>query len=422
MFCKATLFTLALALTAAASPVATDAGISIPIEKRSSLTNEDGTFNHDKATYQTVKTINKHRANLINLQNNVGSHVFKEGAVIKPLAQLPDHLAKRQAEPLTAQANDVDWIGSISIGTPPQKFNIDFDTGSSDLWVPSAACTSSTCKSKHRYDAHKSGTKYEMPGNFSIQYGDGSTVSGPVYTDHVAVAGVSVSGQAFSPVTTLSSSFSSDAMDGILGLAYPAISNLKADPFIQSAIKLRLLKSGEFAFKLASKGTASELYLGGANHKLYSGSLEYHKIDTSTGFWQLTGAKAYVNGKSVVTGFETIIDSGTTIMYGPPAAVKKIYAAIPGSGVYDSSQGFYYYPCKKAPTIAFSWGGKQWTISAANLSLGETQKGSGKCVGSLAGQDLGLGSNVWLLGDSFMKNVYTAFSVDRNSVGFAKLA
>ena len=36
--------------------------------------------------------------------------------------------------------------------------------------------------------------------------------------------------------------------------------------------------------------------------------------------------------------------------------------------------------------------------------------------------DLGLGSNVWLLGDSFMKNVYTAFSFDKNSVGFAKLA
>ena len=56
-----------------------------------------------------------------------------------------------------------------------------------------------------------------------------------------------------------------------------------------------------------------------------------------------------------------------------------------------------------------------------SLNLGETAKGSGKCVSSLAGLDIGLGSNVWLLGDSFMKNVYTAFSFDQNAVGFAPL-
>ena len=57
-----------------------------------------------------------------------------------------------------------------------------------------------------------------------------------------------------------------------------------------------------------------------------------------------------------------------------------------------------------------------------SFSLGETESGSGKCVGALAGQDLGLGDDVWLLGDSFMKNVYTAFSFDDNTVGFASLS
>ncbi|KAI1795524.1 acid protease [Ganoderma leucocontextum] len=420
MFCKATLFTVALALMASANPVTTKTGIRVPIEKRSSLTNRDGTFNHDKAIIQTVKTINKHRANLINLQKNVGSHVFKAGAVIKPLAQLPEHLAKRQSEPLTDEESDTEWAGTISIGTPPQKFLIDFDTGSSDLWVPSASCSSSTCKAKHRFSTSKSSSARKQSGSFSIHYGDGSTVSGPVYTDIVTVAGVSAYSQAFSPVTTLSSSFSSDPIDGILGLAFPAISNLHVDPFFNNAYVHGAVNEGVFGFKLASSG--SELFLGGTNDQLYSGSLEYHNVDTSTGFWQITGAKAYLNGKAVATGFETIIDSGTTLMYGPPAAVKKLFASVPGSGVYDSSQGYYYYPCKSPPTLAFSWGGKQWKISAANLNLGETQTGSGKCVSSLAGQDIGLGTNVWLIGDAFMKNVYTAFSFDSNAVGFATLA
>ena len=62
------------------------------------------------------------------------------------------------------------------------------------------------------------------------------------------------------------------------------------------------------------------------------------------------------------------------------------------------------------------------TVILRSFNLGETSTGSGKCVGALAGQDLGLGNNVWLLGDSFMKNVYTAFSFDQSAVGFAALA
>ena len=62
MFCKATLITVALALMASASPAPapvapTKKGISIPFQKRSSLTNADGTFNADRALIETVKTV-----------------------------------------------------------------------------------------------------------------------------------------------------------------------------------------------------------------------------------------------------------------------------------------------------------------------------------------------------------------------------
>ncbi|KAI0645549.1 protease [Trametes meyenii] len=419
MFIKAGLITLALALTASASPLVEGRGSRIPFQKRDGITTQDGWFDHKRAVEIVVRDHNKHRQNLMNLFTNVGLAAFNEGAQILPIANMSQSAPpeKRQAESLTDEENDVYWEGPISIGMPGKSFQIDFDTGSADLWVPSTKCTSSYCDSKNKYDPSKSSTSEKKSGQFSIQYGDGSQVSGPEYTDTVTVAGVSVKGQYFSPVDTISPSFGSEAVDGILGLAFPEISNLQKSPFFNTAKSQGAVKNGVFGFKLAKAG--SELYLGGTDSSLYTGSIEYHPV-TGTGFWQIGGASLLVGSQTVASGFQTIIDSGTTIIYGPPDEVAALYKAIPGSQVYDSKNGFYSFPCNSVPSnVAFNWGGKSWTISAVNFNMGRVS--ATQCVGAIVGRDMGLGSKTWLVGDSFMKNLYTAFSFDTNSVGFAAL-
>ncbi|KAJ7651743.1 acid protease [Mycena polygramma] len=384
---------------------------TISLRKRTTFTTSAGVFDKTKAIAATVATKNKHRQNLINLKKNVGPAAFNAGAVIKPIATI-------SAAVLNLVHLKRQWAGAISIGTPPQKFIIDFDTGSSDLWVPSASCTSSTCASKSKFNANASSTSVKQPGTFEIQYGDGSTAVGPIYTDTVTVAGVKAANQTLSTVTTLSSMFATDPADGILGMAFPSISSMHKNPFFTTAKAEGSVKSNTFGFFLAKNG--SQMYLGGTATNLYqTGTLEFHRVNPASGFWQVPGASAKVNSTAVVTGFQTIIDSGTTIMYGPPSAVATFYSKVLGAALFDRTNGFYSFPCDSVPKVAVQLGRIRQGDHVRQLQSGTNScRLLRACVGALAAQDMGLGSDVWLLGDSFMKNVYTVFDFDQPAVGF----
>ncbi|RXM92410.1 Cathepsin E-A [Acipenser ruthenus] len=116
-----------------------------------------------------------------------------------------------------------EYYGEISIGTPPQNFTVIFDTGSSNLWVPSGLCSGQACETHHRYHSSDSVT-YQVDGRqFSIEYGTGS-LTGILGIDLVTVEGIAVSNQQFGEsVTEPGSTFVDANFDGILGLGYPAI-------------------------------------------------------------------------------------------------------------------------------------------------------------------------------------------------------
>jgi hypothetical protein len=61
---------------------------------------------------------------------------------------------------------NLQYYGSIQIGTPPQTFTILFDTGSSNLWIPSSKCSMLNCKNFNQYESNKSLTYIQNKYNY----------------------------------------------------------------------------------------------------------------------------------------------------------------------------------------------------------------------------------------------------------------
>ena len=177
---------------------------------------------------------------------------------------------------------------------------MNFDTGSSDLFLPGSDC-GSTCDGHTLYNPSASSTSSDFGQTFELQYGDsghGSTVSGEQYMDIVTLTGYKVgfnctacillsltdicqaTGQRLGAAKVYSSAFQSDEFpaDGLLGMGYESISIFGASPVFQTLVSQGQVSTPEFGFYLAESG--SELYIGGTNQNHYTGSFTYMPVTT----------------------------------------------------------------------------------------------------------------------------------------------
>lgn len=151
---------------------------------------------------------------------------YNKNIALPDIVKNAPNVVKRDTDanlPLTDQVNgeeDVLYFGTGTVGS--QDFTFDFDTGSSDTFVPGPSCGQEQgCVGMTKYD--NSG---EDQGNTTmITYGSGQ-VEGENYLDSLTVAGLTATNQNVISLTQ-AEGFANSASDGLVGMAFPAIANSK---------------------------------------------------------------------------------------------------------------------------------------------------------------------------------------------------
>ncbi|RDX53986.1 acid protease [Lentinus brumalis] len=275
----------------------------------------------------------------------------------------PDHLRALEVVARRGANADSSFYGSIAAGTPPISYNVILDTGSSDFCLAANDGLSAsqsdgipTCDANATDRAQRGETLTRIP--FSL-----------------LEPGFEVSDQVFGVVTQISNILLTPPVSGLMGLGFKSISSSNA----------QALEPGGM------------VNCGAVNTSLYeyTGDIHYQHIP------EATGSRTW------------LAPPCTTLVGCPVDSISALYAQIPGSETLTgNSAGYYTYPCGTNVTVTMKFGDHSisWPISNADLLLMQVSVNS--CVGTFVQlATSGMSAPPWIIGDTFLKNVYSVFRV-----------
>lgn len=400
-----------------------EAGIRLPLYRRDHPgaprgNRRDHVVSHEWLMYEANKLRIKHSGKH---RNGKGAH------------------QKRQAAALADYGMDSFYFAAVGIGTPKQDFNLILDTGSADMWVAASECSSDGCPpSINKFDSSKSKTIKKSSGNFQVSYGTGAITDGRLVADTVSLANFTIDSLTFAEALGVQKHTISAPASGIMGLGFESLSSSGATPFWQVLMIQNKVEERLFSFQLAyniHRAKASDdinpggiFTLGVLDKSQYSGDINWVEVpkrygNTGIGYWAIPLDDMKINGHRVPLGNsrDAVIDTGTTLIGGPPEIVHKLYSMIRGAQPMQNSQGYYMFPCNAEVKLTLKFGGQEYVIDEDNLNIGTAGPRSSMCVGAVFVQQTGRGMPAWIVGDSFLKTVFSVYRYSPQSVGFASL-
>lgn len=364
-------------------------------------------------------------------------------------AEVP-HLRRRQSNTVLAGlSNEISlYLINVTVGTPPQSFSLQLDTGSSDIWFPTndadvcqtdggANCPVGT------YDYSASSTFQELDnmGEFQIQYVDGTEIQGVYISDDLSIGDTKLTNLTMAAATRLNSlgvgimgvGFSADesiAASG--GRTYPSIIDvLQSEGFIQS-------RSYSLWLDDLDSSTGSILF-GGVDSDKFKGDLIALPIQLDTQSDSITSFTVAFSGLKVTgssnnadlspsSPVAAILDSGTTDTLLPDEIANAIFN---GVGAASTQELGNVVPCELANddlTFAFTFGGdggptinvpiSEFVVPITTTSGRAPRFRDGKEACQFAIE--AAGQNPVLFGDSFLRSAYVVYDLENQEVALAQ--
>ena len=317
------------------------------------------------------------------------------------------------------------------MGSPGQTFALVLDTGSADLWVAGTDCTGSLCPSS-LFDANQSSSWQPINRDVQFSYAEGH-VSGQAGKETVTLGGITIEDQDIAVVDEISAAAVGDPESGIMGMALPSLASLGTPWW------LKVYQSGQvsqqlFAFWLKRDadeggqldGNGGEYSIGETDSSKYTGEINYVPL-VGQDYWSIPLDYFSVSGNAIEgSGGRAAIDTGTSLIGASPDLAAKFYASVPGahphSDVSLRRQGYWEYNCSTQVNASITFGNVAYDIKNSDFGITHMTPDPTSCTGSIFEAGLGGDAPVdYIVGATFLKNVYSVYNYGSLSVGFADL-
>ncbi|KAG8407364.1 hypothetical protein J3458_020844 [Metarhizium acridum] len=332
-------------------------------------------------------------------------------------------LSRRQhGQSLPSQQHGLFYTIGLDIGSPGNTVDVQFDTGSSALWVNpvcSKAHVPANCAKFGRLQ--RSFTLKQLGQSHNITYGKGYAHVEYV-CDVVQVGSAKLANQVFGVARD-----SGFVTTGILGLGPSQKGINNKDGFVVNSLHNQgFTKSIAFGVDLQGVDSArGSVVFGGADLKKFRGALHATPVldaaaspDGAARYWiNLDGISQTAGGKSVTLvgrRLPVFLDTGSTLSYLPPSVVQQLLKGFPGA----KRDGYanYLVDCslrRQDASVDFKFGGT--VIRAAYKDFIYPYDANTCSLGFTEAKD-----KSYLLGDSFLRSAYVVFDQTNRQLALAQ--